>query len=194
MLNKGEKLTFEFNDDNHVWFNGRQFISLTRVGEMLKEREELVHKQYRTDISILEKFRALGYEPAALELMIEFWKENHPNEKPIKFEVEFVHTGGPYGDCTDNYDVKVPIGATVREFISHIVDERSVKVGEWGDITVYPFVADRRLRLDSAVYSCTFNRGESKSLDRLTPDIADRKIKEVRANGGWSSMGYSVYI
>ena len=33
-----EDLTLVFKDDDHVWINGRQFVSLKRAGEMVKER------------------------------------------------------------------------------------------------------------------------------------------------------------
>lgn len=32
-----EDLTLVFKDDDHVWINGRQFVSLKRAGEMVKE-------------------------------------------------------------------------------------------------------------------------------------------------------------
>lgn len=32
-----EDLTLVFKDDDHVWINGRQFVSLKRAGEMVNE-------------------------------------------------------------------------------------------------------------------------------------------------------------
>ena len=195
MLKNGEEFRIKVVDDYHVWIGNRQFISLTRVGEMLKEREETVRKEYRSDISILEKFRALGYEPAALDLMIDFWKEHHPKatEGPEKIDLTFFKTGGPYGDCTSNYDVHVPLGTTVGAFISHVIKEHSVKQGEWGDIIVRPHATDAR-SWGKKLYSCSYSRGESKCDVDLPDDIANREIKAIRANGGWSCMGYDVYI
>lgn len=37
-----ENLNLRWVDDDHVWINGKQFISLRRTGEMIRERSEIV--------------------------------------------------------------------------------------------------------------------------------------------------------
>ena len=46
-------------------------------------------------------------------------------------KLHFTCTGGPYGDATSSYDVSVPEGMTLEEFIKAVLDE---KPEEWGEI------------------------------------------------------------
>jgi hypothetical protein len=110
-------------------------------------------------------------------------------------DIKFKQTGGPYGDATSNYDVIVPGGTTVREFIRYIRDEYSVKHGEWGTFAYnHPF--DKFL---------SYNRGSlffeedpygtpKEKCQPILDEIIDKKIIKIKANGGWSAMSYTLYL
>lgn len=111
-------------------------------------------------------------------------------------EIKFNKNGGPFGDCTSNYDVTIPSGTTVREFIRYISDVYSVEHGEWGD-----FICANQRRGSFLSY----NRGrlffeESKygtpkeKCQPILDEIIDKKIVKVTANGGWSTMSYTLYL
>lgn len=110
--------------------------------------------------------------------------------------IKFENTGGPYCDATCNYNVIVPSGTTVREFILYIRDEYSVKHGEWGDFSC----ATRRLGK-----FLSYNRGRlffeeseygtpKEKCQPILDEIIDKKIAKIKANGGWSAMSYTLYL
>lgn len=111
-------------------------------------------------------------------------------------KIEFKHIGGPFGDATSNYQVVIPEGTTVREFIKYIVTDYSVKHDEWGDFSVgrintYPKCLLHYNR-GSAFFELPWcNEDECKP---ILAEIADEKIVRVTANGGWSNMGYTLYL
>lgn len=47
-----EDLTLVFKDDDHVWINGRQFVSLKRASEM---KEEAVIRTRKTTLNFTQK-------------------------------------------------------------------------------------------------------------------------------------------
>lgn len=202
MLNKGEELKIKVTDNNHVWLNDRQFISLGRVGELLKEREESVRKECRTTETHLEKFLALGYEPSALMLMIDFWKEHHPEtvaKEPKKIKLEFLCIGGPYGDATSSYKVDFPIGITVGDFIFYILSDYSVNSGDtWGDFCYLPAGVEKEgASWGSYIKLGSYSHGEWNFNEATMEEynkIRDTAIKGIHAHGGWSNMDYTLYI
>ena len=110
--------------------------------------------------------------------------------------IEFKHTGGPYGDATSTYDVIVPDGTTVREFIRYISDEYSVEHGEWGDFSCATrrfgkFLSyDRgRLFFEESKYGTP-----KEKCQPVLDEIIDKKIAKIKANGGWSAMSYTLYL
>lgn len=52
---KTQDTKVNFHDEDHVWIDGRQFISLKRTGEMVKEREERVSKRMATRIAEINR-------------------------------------------------------------------------------------------------------------------------------------------
>lgn len=107
-------------------------------------------------------------------------------------KIEFGKTGGPYGDATCNYEVDIPENTTVREFIKYIVEEYSVEHGEWGDIRV---ITPKDSHFGVGAHIIDYKRGEVESSDvTYFKRYADRVIRKVRANGGWSSMSYYLYL
>ena len=121
-------------------------------------------------------------------------------------KIKFIHTGGPFGDCTDNYDVEFPKDWTVREFIQYIVSEYSVDEGEWGSFSVscrgyshQPVLEYNRGAVSPYGWSVKLLGEERvKELHDIALDILhkkqDTKILRVTANGGWSSMSYYLYL
>jgi hypothetical protein len=99
--------------------------------------------------------------------------------------IKFVHAGGPYGDATSNYDVLIPEGATVREFLLYIVKTYSSEQGEWGSI----HLAD-----DDYTHLVDYNRGKFTGAGDNFYEYLDCKITKVSANGGWSNMSYRIHI
>lgn len=98
-----------------------------------------------------------------------------------KFKFNFKKCGGPYGDQTWSYDVTFPKGSTLRDLMKFIS-----KLNEWGDIRLGvslfgPIIA----RYDKDKFY-----GDPEKLD----DIEKKKLKAVRANGGWGAMSYYVML
>lgn len=109
--------------------------------------------------------------------------------------ITFKQTGGPYGDATSNYDVIVPTGTTVREFLIYIRDVYSVEHREWGTFAYN----------HSFNKFCSYNRGSlffeeseygtpKETCQPILDEIIDKKIVKIKANGGWSCMCYTLYL
>lgn len=110
-------------------------------------------------------------------------------------KIEFKQTGGQYGDATSSYDVIVPEGTTVGDFVRYIAYDYSLKKGEWGEISM--FYNDKSSFADQ-VRLVSYKRGFANYAPGCNHDIfarlAGKVITKVRANGGWSCMGYDVYV
>lgn len=115
-------------------------------------------------------------------------------------DITFIHTGGPYGDATSNYEVRIPEDTTVAEFIKYIVRVYSVEHGEWGEFRVYGLKEHPH-----GHGLISYNRGEAffepepwrtprDVCEPLLKELQNRVIKKVKANGGWSCMGYDLYL
>ena len=87
----------------------------------------------------------------------------------------FNHKKGPFGDCTDLYELRFATKMTVAEFVSEVLSRK----GEWG----YIDFDNRRIE---------YRRGQliSGQLD----DIKDREAMPVSAYGGWSRMDYELKL
>lgn len=121
-------------------------------------------------------------------------------------KIKLVHTGGPFGDCTDNYDVEFPKEWSVREFIMYIVREYSVDKGEWGSFSIscreyshQPILEYRRGSVSLYEWSVKLLGEERvKELHDIALDILhkkqDARIMRITANGGWSNMSYDLYL
>lgn len=83
-------------------------------------------------------------------------------------------------DCTCGYDVKLDKEYTLEEFLNAIWEERR---GDWGEIVVkHSMFDDTTFRYSNDRHSipACLNKYE--------------KVKEVRANGGWSHMDYIIVV
>lgn len=101
--------------------------------------------------------------------------------------VEMICTGGPFGDCCCNYNALLNHEYTVREFVEEVLKE---KPDEWGSFVV---TTDLKHIYNGSRGRCEYNKGNiTKGFERA--EIAEMKIKEVKANGGWSLMQYFIKV
>lgn len=95
--------------------------------------------------------------------------------------LEFIRTGGPYGDCTSKYDIKInkekPI---IRDIINYVLNEKQ----EWG----YIIINDNRLTDDFEYKYGVIVK------DNIPEEIKDTNIESITAIGGWSRMDYYIKI
>lgn len=101
----------------------------------------------------------------------------------MKFKM--ICTGGPFGDCTCNYDVKLEGKCTVREFVKSVLKE---KPGEWGS---FEMVEDLKRPFLTQIDACKYKYGE------ITERFEKREnegleVGEIKANGGWTEMTYYI--
>jgi len=91
--------------------------------------------------------------------------------------LDFTKCGGPYGDATSDYSVRILSGMTVMEFGRYVND------AEYGDI----FVNDKKL--------AEYHRGKVEIIDHdLFDEVAYKPIKKAFANGGWGIMDYYISV
>lgn len=96
--------------------------------------------------------------------------------------LDFIKTGGPYGDATDDYEVRIKPGTTVQEFFNDVLAERH----EWGDIKIGNCLGPKVME---------FHFGNCDDIDEeFLGQNADVPIKRVHANGGWGYMSYYIEI
>ena len=96
---------------------------------------------------------------------------------------KFKRTGGPFGDCTCNYDIEFDRPYTVAEFINEVLTERS---DEWG----YIRVVTGNSRYEGP--KCEYRYG--KLLSTLPEEYLDKHIAVCEANGGWTAMTYWLWV
>lgn len=120
--------------------------------------------------------------------------------------MKFTLKSGPHGDCTCWYDIEVPKGWTLRDFITYAVHIYAKEHKEWGCIRKVPFEGYR-----DHIVEYDGKQGENgaawlyKGEQYMTPNeksellenstalynkYIDREIVSVRANGGWGTMDY----
>lgn len=122
-------------------------------------------------------------------------------------QIKFVHTGGPFGDATDNYDVEFPTGWTVRDFIRYIVTDYSINsCNIWGSFSVsgrgysnkpiseYNRGVLYQYEWSSEYFGPELARKLREQSKKTLEEVLDVKLVRVTANGGWSNMGYNLYI
>lgn len=94
-------------------------------------------------------------------------------------KLKFIHTSGPHGDATSNYDVQFPEGMTVEEFARAVISENP---DEWGYISVG--WNDKVVQYD---------RLSVRAVGRFE-EVKNRVVKRATANGGWSLMSYDLEL
>jgi hypothetical protein len=89
--------------------------------------------------------------------------------------------GGPYGDCTSDYSVRVLSGTLVRDFCRNVAstgEHGSVSVGSW---SAKPFVE---------FYNGVITIIDHEQFDRYSGAI----VLSAVANGGWGMMNYVIRV
>lgn len=95
--------------------------------------------------------------------------------------LEFKCTGGPYGDETSSYDVKVNKKfVTVNDIINYVLDKKY----EWGYICInsHGLTEDFEYRYGTIIK------------DNIPEEIKSSNINSITASGGWSRMDYYIKI
>lgn len=107
----------------------------------------------------------------------------------MKNNFQLIHTGGPYGDCTDDYEASFDKPFKVKDFLSIVEAQKE----EWGSIQfiVPHFYGYFTVDYKHGVIDYT---GFDKFSGRKNKDLFNAKIKEITANGGWSLMQYRVTL
>ena len=93
--------------------------------------------------------------------------------------LNFKISGGPYGDDTCSYDVKVnKNGATVTDIINYALSRKQ----DWGYVCIGSFFSDKRLE---------YRHGTVIS-DNISSEDKNKVVKTISASGGWSRMDYII--
>lgn len=101
-----------------------------------------------------------------------------------KITIKLVHTGGPFGDCTDNYDIETN-ATTVGEFINAVIGRDNFQT-----------FCIRRGNGISANDVCLAyaEHGEVKRKASNYDFLLSLKLKSAKVNGGYGNMGYAIWI
>lgn len=97
--------------------------------------------------------------------------------------IKLIRTYGPGSDSCNGYDVEMDKPYTVGAFVKEVL-EKFPK--EWGDFSVIHEVNGSLSLFFRVDYGYGKLRGE------LPEDIARLSVVEVKSNGGWSAMSYSI--
>ena len=101
--------------------------------------------------------------------------------------MKMICTGGPYGDASSSYAVKLDKEYTVQEFVKMVLDE---KPGEWGNFEI---TTDFHYTYTNRKDICEYKRG------KIIADFREEKpktmvVSEVIAHGGWTNMNYFIKV
>lgn len=96
-------------------------------------------------------------------------------------QINFIHKGGPYGDETSWYEVKVPENTTFIDFVKGILLHRPKEWGAFKETNLFgPTIVE-------------YSYGEYKIVDEEKyKEVQLKTIKKITANGGWSLMDYYI--
>lgn len=99
-------------------------------------------------------------------------------------DFRFRAIGPEAGDCTTPYEVQIPEGLTVKEFVDWVLTRN-----EWGYIGIYN--PDSDSFFGSPV--CTY-RHDKIDGEPFPDDIMRKTIKQIYAHGGWTNMDYRLTL
>ena len=103
----------------------------------------------------------------------------------------FVQAGNVRSDETAPYNSSLDKDYTVQEFIDTVFSERS---REWGYFGIMPKTNLRNASLFGEP-NCEYIDGRyRKGTTPFSDEILCKKIKRVRADGGWSRMDYLIEL
>lgn len=106
----------------------------------------------------------------------------------MKNNFQLIHTGGPYGDCTSDYETSFDKPFKVKDFLSIVEAQKE----EWGSIRfILPHIWSFEVEYSHGIIDYT---DFDKFSGRKNKDLFNAKIKKITANGGWSLMQYRVTL
>jgi hypothetical protein len=98
--------------------------------------------------------------------------------------IKLVHTGGLFGDCTDNYDV-VTNANTVEEFINAVL----------GSDNFQTFCLISGSDVSSGEVCMAYaTSGEITRKSSNYGSLLSMKLEKIKVNGGWGNMTYSIWV
>ena len=103
-------------------------------------------------------------------------------------ELKFVQTGGPYGDATCDYNVLFTGPLTLRYFLE-VIGTRN----EWGRVDYCTEPPPGNLLDGRTVLKYKHNQVTYRNED-LWNKIADKEIRCIYANGGYTAMDYRIWL
>ena len=96
--------------------------------------------------------------------------------------------GGPYGDFTSDYEAYFDKPFKVKDFLSIIEKEKD----EWGTINfIVPEIWSFEVRYEHGIINY---KDFARFSGMKNQTLFNMKIKKITANGGWSSMIYTVIL
>lgn len=106
----------------------------------------------------------------------------------MKNNFKLFMVGGPYGDCTSDYEAYFDKPFKVKDFLSIVEAQKE----EWGSIN---FINPSLWSFEVGYKHGIINY---KDFDRFSgrknQSLFNMKIKKITANGGWSLMQYRVTL
>ncbi len=92
--------------------------------------------------------------------------------------IEWVCTGGPFGDCTSHYVGRLRNKVTIKDFIEHELNSH-----EWGILQINGKIV------------CKYDHGILFDADsNLLQHYLSTEIKSIESSGGWSLMDYVITV
>lgn len=91
--------------------------------------------------------------------------------------------GSERGDCTAPYLVKLDKEYTVEELVQQILTQYD---DEWG------YIGIERPGTSFGDPNCQYNYGQLRN--RLPESVLSKKVRSVRADGGWSRMDWYIRL
>nr|DAI97883.1 MAG TPA: hypothetical protein [Caudoviricetes sp.] len=98
---------------------------------------------------------------------------------------KFVCTGGPYGDCMSSYRVEMSQPCTIAQLIEFINGQ-----DEWGTVYINP----QNWLGHGALAKFEYNNHTQHKPLAMPPFFHNKRIKSIKAHGGWSAMDYNVTL
>lgn len=99
-------------------------------------------------------------------------------------KVKLVHTAGPFGDCTDNYDV-ITDATTLGELITALLGK--------DEFQTFCLHANEKMFDDHVCVAYAFN-GEITRKASQYESLLSMKLNKAIVNGGWGNMTYEIWV
>lgn len=102
---------------------------------------------------------------------------------------KLIQTSETRGDCTASYDIQLDKSYTIKELFEAVLENRA---DEWG--TFYLMVRSKKLFWQNP--SCEYKQGKrfGSAWANILMRYGERKITQVKADGGWTRMDYYIWL